>query len=64
MDDDHTLLKTINSKNDLPLATKPDITQPKSVTKRDIQSVNKLSLVPTDPVNLSMMCLRIGKSLL
>ena len=41
MDDDPTLLKTIYSKNDLPLATKPDITQPKIVTKRDIQSKEK-----------------------
>lgn len=41
MDDDPTLLKTIYSKNDLPLATKPDITQPEIVTKRDIQSKEK-----------------------
>ena len=41
MDDDPTLLKTIYSKNDLPLATKPDVTQPNIVTKRDIQSKEK-----------------------
>ena len=41
MDDDPTLLKTIYSKSDLPLATKPDDTQLKIVTKRDIQSKEK-----------------------
>lgn len=41
MDDDPTLLKTTYSKSHLPLSTNPDDTQPKIVTKKDIQFKEK-----------------------